>query len=101
MDQIIKEKWTGALRSGEYEQGHGLLKGDTKYCCLGVLAVVCGLTISDDDGNNIVVDGKKVGYKPITDMVGNVSTLWYMNDGIQGYEKHTFAEIADYIDKRL
>jgi hypothetical protein len=42
MDQHIKEEWTQALRSGEYEQGEGALRqdgddGTLKHCCLGVL----------------------------------------------------------------
>lgn len=37
-------KWLEALRSGEYEQGTGYLNNSKKYCCLGVLGKVCGLT---------------------------------------------------------
>ncbi len=44
MDKIIKAKWVEALRSGEYKQGKGVLRGSdmTKptYCCLGVLCDV-------------------------------------------------------------
>lgn len=46
MKQDIKERWTTALRSGEYKQGHYALRkhdenGDT-HCCLGVL---CDLAV--------------------------------------------------------
>lgn len=42
MRQDVKEWWTTALRSGEYEQGQGTLTytmadGKRKHCCLGVL----------------------------------------------------------------
>lgn len=39
MNQDIKERWVAALRSGEYEQGYGLLRNSQEYyCCLGVLS---------------------------------------------------------------
>jgi hypothetical protein len=38
MKQEIAEKWTAALRSGEYKQGAGALRTHSDcYCCLGVL----------------------------------------------------------------
>jgi hypothetical protein len=37
MNPIIKEGWIDALRSGEYEQEDGTLKGEKGFCCLGVL----------------------------------------------------------------
>ena len=41
MDPRIKEEWVKRLRSGEYEQGQGVLKDiDDTYCCLGVLASI-------------------------------------------------------------
>lgn len=33
----VKEIWTKALKSGDYEQGQGALCREGKYCCLGVL----------------------------------------------------------------
>lgn len=41
----IKQKWLDALRSGEFKQGFGKLKGrnfkdEIVYCCLGVLGCV-------------------------------------------------------------
>lgn len=35
-----RERWIAALRSGDYERGHGALKRDGKYCCLGVACEV-------------------------------------------------------------
>lgn len=41
MKAAIAKKWIKALRSGDYEQGRGVLKStDDKYCCLGVLCDV-------------------------------------------------------------
>jgi hypothetical protein len=40
MDQLIKKQWVEALRSGKYPQGRRYLKGETGFCCLGVLADV-------------------------------------------------------------
>jgi hypothetical protein len=39
MKPEIKQKWCSALRSGEYQQGTGVLhrKSDNTFCCLGVL----------------------------------------------------------------
>jgi hypothetical protein len=37
MNQVIKEKWVAALRSGEYKQTKGYLRNKKGYCCLGVL----------------------------------------------------------------
>jgi hypothetical protein len=37
MPKEIKDKWLTALRSGEYQQGKGMLCNENKYCCLGVL----------------------------------------------------------------
>jgi hypothetical protein len=42
MNAELKAKWVEALRSGNYSQGHGLLKrreddNTAKHCCLGVL----------------------------------------------------------------
>lgn len=39
----VREAWIAALRSGDYEQGHGKLQYKTansedRYCCIGVLA---------------------------------------------------------------
>lgn len=46
MNEEIKAKWIGALRSGEFEQGTGKLaqiddeNGSVRYCCLGVLCEI-------------------------------------------------------------
>ena len=37
MRRNIAMKWAKALRSGEYKQTEGQLRGDNGFCCLGVL----------------------------------------------------------------
>jgi len=37
MNQSILKQWLAALRSGDYKKGHGDLRRDDSYCCLGVL----------------------------------------------------------------
>lgn len=56
MDQEKKAQWVAALRSGEYQQGKGLLhtisNGEHSYCCLGVLcdlAEKAGLELRRED----------------------------------------------------
>ena len=37
MKKSVKKLWLTALRSGEYRQGHDVLRANGKFCCLGVL----------------------------------------------------------------
>lgn len=37
MDARVKKLWVDALRSGEYKQADSRLRGESGYCCLGVL----------------------------------------------------------------
>lgn len=38
MNEIVKQKWVAALRSGEFQQCRGTLRKGDSYCCLGVLS---------------------------------------------------------------
>jgi hypothetical protein len=111
--EIILDKWLTALESGDYKQGHGRLRTDQGFCCLGVLCEVAGLrarhTITgfDYDASTGVVpgilashmgmdcDGKfsrgTLAESPTTDC------LAAMNDGYNGNKRYTFAEIAAFI----
>jgi hypothetical protein len=45
----LKQKWIDALRSGKYQQGNYALRNNQgQYCCLGVLADVCGVEWSNE-----------------------------------------------------
>lgn len=48
MKKTIKDRWLGALRSGEYKQGTAALKTPLGFCCLGVL---CDLYIKEGNNN--------------------------------------------------
>lgn len=101
MNQALKKAWTSALRSGAYRQCRGTLALNGGYCCLGVLASVAGLTITSG-GNEVEYDG----YKPLETLAGQpLEPFWARNDGDDLGEikipKHTFAQIADYIDEVL
>lgn len=40
MNSEVANKWVEALRSGQYEQGFGLLNDNNQYCVFGVLCDV-------------------------------------------------------------
>lgn len=108
MDVDLKQKWVGALLSGKYPQGSGYLHYKGKYCCLGVLAEICGTVISTraatlDDIRRDDLLGPWTStdcvpydmYKPET-MDTNQKKLAAMND--RGL---SFKEIAAYIQENL
>ena len=101
MDKELKAKWVEALRSGEYEQADGVLKCDTGYCCLGVLREVAGPDSMREDDHELLLhreDADRIGID-----YAMQKRLSHMNDGWQKGEirKHSFAEIADYIEANL
>lgn len=98
MDAKLKEDWVKALRSGEYKQGIGKLRERDEFCCLGVLCQVAGIDISPDG-----MGAGTSGYKPLMRLTGkdDLSPLFLRNDGHGKFAKHTFPEIADYIEANL
>lgn len=122
MNAELKAKWLAALRSGEYVQGEGRLRGEgNSYCCLGVLCDISGL--GDWSADEYVVDGARytVDLTPYDQRtVPRSETLAYLlgitdpvitqcvnlNDGISEGEEtsegpSSFNEIADYLDANL
>lgn len=97
MKPEIKKAWLKALRSGEYKQGRDRLKrraGDkVTYCCLGVLAEVCGLD-PHEVGESQMLNDETRDHIGLSD--GQQSDLALMNDGRSSFEK-----IADYIEEYL
>lgn len=94
MKQEIKDRWTTALRSGQYEQGTAMLMDDEgRHCGLGVLCDVLGREVlpfgSDDNHGEL--------YGLIGEMLPDFGTLMRMNDNMG----MTFAEIADWIDANI
>lgn len=106
MNPELKKKWVEALRSGKYEQGEKQLRSqDDKFCCLGVLADIQGEPWEKNSFGNWEVDGQpyclsndtldKFGLTP-----SQHDDLAARNDG-DNLPKHTFPEIADYIEENL
>lgn len=116
MNTDIAQRWADALRSGDYAQGRGVLRGsDDTYCCLGVL---CELAVEDgvidppviaDHGNycystssavlpEAVVIWAQLDYcSPLTDGVevdDEPVSFVHMNDGML----LSFPEIADVVE---
>jgi len=117
MNQIIKQKWLEALRSGKYKQGRLALKTtDEKYCCLGVLCEVVAETdegkrlgLKFDEGGRFDGDTMYLGENVcrIAELktalgarlpyIGNDLSLPTLNDS-RGL---SFVEIADLIEAHL
>lgn len=121
----FKKKWIAALRSGDYKQGHKMLKSkDDKYCCLGVACEIIGIKIKDSEGYHaypidIIETYPEVKNKlPIILLEqpkerseknqGIVDILARMNDGKEGTSRlevvksrKSFLEIADWIEENL
>lgn len=101
--------WVAALRSGEYEQGHGSLCEYGKYCCLGVLAKTKNRLKSVADINPNNTNAFYFEYKP--DIFGSCSYLkeddnyYFISDDEQcrlvrlNDSGHDFNEIADFIEE--
>lgn len=121
MKQEIANRWVAALRSGEYAQGTQYLSPErNSYCCLGVLTDLylreSGLqwgsasSVAYHDDTCLPVEVvswsgmlSDCGALP-DDTQGVCDTkavaLVDLNDGnSQGVRQHTFAEIADVIEK--
>ncbi len=117
----MRDEWIRRLRSGEYEQGHGLLHAvndrGIQYCCLGVLCEIhaesgagefwdpnssgaCSYQVHGVAALNISLPSELV-----LEWAGlnsaDLTPLWKRNDGIEDFYSHSFAEIADYIEENL
>lgn len=109
MDKTIKAKWIATLRSGNYEQGTGRLRDiDNRCCCVGVLCDIIDPAgwKRQDQGYSHRGDGlmsfdvlRKVGI-----VEEGARKIASMNDGTDyrtSNKKHSFPEIADYIDQHF
>ena len=99
MDQELKAKWVAALRSGEYEQGSDVLYRGGKFCCLGVLhKLVTGEPPSKELWDDECRQPDAI--RGCLD-IPKQNDLARRNDGRNGIEKHSFAQLADYIEANL
>lgn len=107
MTEIPYKEWLEALRSEDYNQTKGTLKGEipnggTGYCCLGVLAEIMGYEVEEEPFEDEGVldmyksEGPKKIYRNFSAILGDdfVQDLIKEND-----EGSTFEEIADIIER--
>jgi len=95
------QKWINALRSGDYNQQEGTLKGPDGYCCLGVYCSIMGKEppeaseedlmdeVPDYDGPRELYNYCRADIDPYV-----LETGISMND-----EGKTFWEIADMVER--
>lgn len=106
-----KDAWLEALRSGDYDQGTGVLYSEERnsYCCLGVLCAVLGENkenLHDVELPHSHMLLGKVRAAPSTILRGpfkSASSLWWAVDGLSLAERNdesnqTFRELADLIE---
>jgi hypothetical protein len=131
MDAKLKADWVKALRSGKYKQAEGKLHDpdEDSYCCLGVLCKVVGAKFGPATEEGDGEFGSST-YDHVPGLNGRIlssngddelaesfckdigipdqSVLIMRNDGVgsdpnaAGFiRRHTFPEIADYIESHL
>ena len=113
MNQIIKQKWLDALRSGQYEQTRANLRNKHGFCCLGVL---CDLYVKEytdvnwvyqDSRYQLINNKATLPYEvrewaklkesnPLVKSGDGLTSLAELNDGGK-----TFNEIAQVIEEQL
>ena len=104
-----KTEWMAELRSGTRKQVAGQFYKDGAYCCLGVLANVCGLS------NEHIAPYKTLEGCGLPDLLDRIDALKLarMNDGLaldtiytnatecEKVPPKSFAEIADWIEVNI
>ncbi len=97
MYKSFRDRWTAALRSGDYKQGREMLKTpEGHYCCLGVGLLIEGSTdldeLPEDLNESDSSDGAVEEYLRISS--DQATALATMND-----KGATFKYIADKIEE--
>jgi len=100
MDAELKAKWVKALRSGEYKQGFSSFEKEGRFCCLGVL---CKIMNEPTQEPATGLNNWDVVHEHLGRDYGVVDELWHRNDGVYSFggKRHSFSEIADYIEENL
>lgn len=107
MDLEVKTKWIESLRSGEYKQGRGRLRGElngeVKYCCLGVVCDILNVGKWNSLSEFEYAGQPRVSY-PNTEFLelidlkyDEAKNLAYLNDQL-GW---SFKKIANWIEESL
>lgn len=101
------QEWVDAFRSGDYEQGYGQLKYGDKYCCLGVAENLNGPIdktyasgLDEENCEYYFNDPNFKGEVPVK-YRGETVLLTSLNDGLDGYESHSFDQIANIIEQNF
>lgn len=112
MNESIKDRWTSALRQGDYAQGIGGLRRGDAYCPFGVLCDLHRNEVRDAEWEAYYLFNEGTSYKYYFDAqrpplevlfwagIGDtrvVTSIIGMND----IESKTFNQIADWIDEKL
>jgi hypothetical protein len=126
LDRKLKTKWVKALRSGKYKQGMETLcdidpdTGKTTFCCLGVLAVECGVPNKTLENKDFLSNLRKAP-KELKLPISMQNILASFNDGLDDFsvrdldrkiaqainpnvvfgKKRGFVWIANWIEKYL
>ncbi len=104
MNAKIKRLWViKALRSGKYRQAKEILRNRSgSMCCLGVLCEIQGADWRelDDNGQSLYTSTipRQFNAGLRKEQRGKLAN---MNDGENGFKRHSFRKIADYIAKNL
>jgi hypothetical protein len=100
---LFIQRWIDTLRSGKYQQGRHQLRRDDAYCCLGVLCDMYDPNQWAPDNRyekflGMPSDAVIVGVFGNTRMIVTnfLRELAGLNDS-----NHSFAEIANHIDRWL
>lgn len=123
MDQIIKDQWVAALRSGQFKQGTHVLHNPNKneYCCLGVLCelgVAAGVVSYTEVGISLMSEGIPAMYYdgeaeflptsvclwaglPSTPAIHEWAAIPRPLPDLNDVTKLSFDEIADLIERYL
>lgn len=114
MTPEFKAKWLEALRSGKYQQAHGVMRDENGcMCCLGVAAELIDPTKWNPHSASTDEAGRGFGWsgdKPDRTLeIANALDLDIMdvkacaarNDGNSQHRQHSFLQMADYIEKEI
>ena len=113
MKKEIADKWTAALRSGDYTQQHAVLAsgGRTGHCCLGVLCELAlkegvGLSVEQMSCSTLYDDARIFLPESVADWAGMKTRVGVIQPGktttrsLAGMNdtSHSFNSIADVIE---
>jgi len=107
LTQSMAREWCAALRSGTFEQGHECLTQPAdeeeglpeRDCCLGVANKIFNLAISSP---RLTLSKHWPSEESMLLLPRHVQeTLYNLNDGLGGLTRHSFEQIATYIETEI